>query len=58
MSAARLRRPEASSTFLRKFELAFEAGEGVEGAGVSVAGLFEEVGAMFEGHAADRRAEA
>ncbi len=35
------------------FELAFEAGEGVEGAGVGVAAFFEELGAGEEGHTAE-----
>jgi hypothetical protein len=38
---------------LEAVEFAFEAGEGVEGCGVGVAALFEEVGAGVEGHAAE-----
>ena len=46
MSAARLRRPGDLFDVLDALELAFEAGERVERAGVGVAALFEELFAV------------
>ena len=38
---------------LQALQFAFETSEGVERAGVGVAALFQEIGALFEGHAAE-----